>query len=117
MRKQYVLTAVEFAELDRIRAGADRVAGEMMELFQRDPFPTTSEIASTFGVGRATLMIAAEDLRLLIKYAAEVHNVDLLDDLSECAAGPHFYDPDDLPGSATDRDYCSECQPGGGLEK
>ena len=117
MRKQYVFTAEEFAELDRIRAGADRVAGEMEALFKREPFPRSDEIACTFGVGRATLMIAADDLRRLIKHASEVHNVDLLDGLTECGSGPHFYDPDDLPGSATDRDYCSECQPGGGPEK
>lgn len=52
MKKLYVLTADEFAEIERIRAGADRVAGEIKALFARDPFPTPYEIAHSFGEGR-----------------------------------------------------------------
>ena len=111
MNKLYVLTASAFAEIERIKAVADRIAGEMEVLFQRDPFPKSNEIASTYGAGRATLMIIADDLARIIKRTAVVHDQDVLDDLTECAAGPHFYDPDNLPDWATDRDYCSECQP------
>jgi hypothetical protein len=114
VKKTYLLTADEFAQLERIQIGAARVAGEMRALFARDPFPKADEIAHAYGVGLASISLSADDLARVMKQTTIIMGEDVGDGLTECNGGPHLFDPDKLPDWATDRERCSECQPSKG---
>jgi hypothetical protein len=86
--KFYLYTEAEFTDLERLR----------LDLHNHSYyFPTLNTLR--------------EKLDKIIDNASRLHvAADPRDGLTECANGPHFFDPCEIPeGGDTDR--CQECQP------
>jgi hypothetical protein len=85
--KYFMMTTEEYAELMNIR----------LDLHNHSHyFPTLA------GVGAR--------LSDVLDKISRVHGIDPRDGLNECADGPHFYDPSEMP-EHMDKERCRECQP------
>jgi hypothetical protein len=85
--KYFMMTTEEYAELMDIRSGLRKHA-------------------------RYFYTVSALTVRLsdVLDKISRVHGKDPRDGLNECADGPHFYDPSEMP-EHMDKERCRECQP------